>query len=150
MRYCGGLWNTSVDASEFQSAVLNLAINARDAMPEGGKLTIEMANAALDDAYAARHAEVEPGQYVLFAITDTGKGMDRRHARAGARPVLHDQAGREGTGLGLPQVYGFVKQSGGHLKIYSEVGEGTTVKLYLPRSFGPGDRSAATAWPRSR
>src|ERR1700741_4614181 len=72
----GGLWNTTVDASEFQSAVLNLAINARDAMPEGGKLTVEMTNAALDDAYAARHAEVDPGQYVLFAITDTGKGMD--------------------------------------------------------------------------
>jgi PAS domain S-box-containing protein len=132
----GGLWNTSVDTSEFQSAVLNLAIDARDAMPEGGKLTIEMANAALDDAYAARHVEVEPGQYVLFAITDTGKGMDRATLGRALDPFFTTKPAGEGTGLGLPQVYGFVKQLGGHLKIYSEVGEGTTVKLYLPRSFG--------------
>ncbi|MGA7868017.1 MAG: ATP-binding protein, partial [Stellaceae bacterium] len=132
----GGLWNTTVDASEFQSAVLNLAINARDAMPEGGKLTVEMTNAALDDAYAARHAEVDPGQYVLFAITDTGKGMDEVTMARAVDPFFTTKAAGEGTGLGLPQVYGFVKQSGGHLKIYSEVGEGTTVKLYLPRNFG--------------
>ncbi|MGC1885410.1 MAG: response regulator, partial [Stellaceae bacterium] len=132
----GGLWNTTVDASEFQSAVLNLAINARDAMPEGGKLTVEMTNAALDDAYAARHAEVDPGQYVLFAITDTGKGMDDVTMARALDPFFTTKSAGEGTGLGLPQVYGFVKQSGGHLKIYSEVGEGTTVKLYLPRNFG--------------
>lgn len=132
----GGLWNTIVDASEFQSVVLNLAINARDAMPEGGKLTVEMTNAALDDAYAARHAEVDPGQYVLFAITDTGKGMDEVTMARAVDPFFTTKAAGEGTGLGLPQVYGFVKQSGGHLKIYSEVGEGTTVKLYLPRNFG--------------
>ena len=132
----GGLWNTTVDTSEFQSAVLNLAINARDAMPDGGKLTIEMANAALDDAYAARHVEVEPGQYVLFAITDTGKGMDRATLGRALDPFYTTKPAGEGTGLGLPHVYGFVKQLGGHLKIYSEVGEGTTVKLYLPRSFG--------------
>jgi PAS domain S-box-containing protein len=132
----GGLWNTTVDTSEFQSAVLNLAINARDAMPDGGKLTIEMANAALDDAYAARHVEVEPGQYVLFAITDTGKGMDRATLGRALDPFFTTKPAGEGTGLGLPHVYGFVKQLGGHLKIYSEVGEGTTVKLYLPRSFG--------------
>jgi CheY-like chemotaxis protein len=132
----GGLWNTSVDTSEFQSVVLNLAINAHDAMPEGGKLTIEMANAALDDAYAARHVEVEPGQYVLLAITDTGKGMDKATLGRALDPFFTTKPVGEGTGLGLPQVYGFVKQLGGHLKIYSEVGEGTTVKLYLPRSFG--------------
>ena len=132
----GGLWNTLLDASEFQSAVLNLSINARDAMPEGGKLTIEVVNAALDDAYAARHAEVEPGQYVLFAITDTGKGMDATTMARALDPFFTTKPSGEGTGLGLPQVYGFVKQSGGHLKIYSEVGDGTTVKLYLPRSLG--------------
>jgi signal transduction histidine kinase/CHASE3 domain sensor protein/ActR/RegA family two-component response regulator len=132
----GGLWNTVVDASEFQSAVLNLSINSRDAMPEGGKLTIEMANAALDDAYAARHAEVEPGQYVLVAVTDTGKGMDTVTIARALDPFFTTKPAGEGTGLGLPQVYGFVKQSGGHLKIYSEVGEGTSVKLYLPRTFG--------------
>jgi signal transduction histidine kinase/ActR/RegA family two-component response regulator len=131
-----GLWNTAVDTSEFQSAVLNLSINARDAMPEGGKLTIEMANAALDDAYAARHAEVEPGEYVLSAITDTGKGMDAETMEQALDPFFTTKPAGEGTGLGLPQIYGFVKQSGGHLKIYSEAGEGTTVKLYLPRSLG--------------
>ncbi|MGH7030342.1 MAG: CHASE3 domain-containing protein [Stellaceae bacterium] len=132
----GGLWSTTVDAAQFQSAVLNLAINGRDAMPDGGKLTIEVANAALDDQYAARHAEVEPGQYVLFAITDTGKGMDAATAARALDPFFTTKPAGEGTGLGLPQVYGFAKQSGGHLKIYSEVGEGTTVKLYLPRGFG--------------
>jgi PAS domain S-box-containing protein len=130
-----GLWNTTVDSSEFQAAVLNLAINGRDAMPDGGKLTIEMGNAALDDAYAARHAEVDPGQYVMFAITDTGTGMDAAVLAHALDPFFTTKPPGEGTGLGLPQVYGFAKQSGGHLKIYSEPGEGTTVKLYLPRSL---------------
>jgi len=131
----GGLWNTAVDSAEFQAAVLNLAINGRDAMPEGGKLTIELGNAALDDAYAARHAEVEPGQYVMFAITDTGSGMDGETLAHAVDPFFTTKSPGEGTGLGLPQVYGFAKQSGGHFKIYSEAGEGTTVKLYLPRSL---------------
>jgi signal transduction histidine kinase/ActR/RegA family two-component response regulator len=140
-----GLWNTSVDAAEFQAAMLNLAINGRDAMPEGGKLTIELGNAALDDVYAAQHAEVEPGQYVLFAITDTGTGMDAATAAKVLDPFFTTKPPGEGTGLGLPQVYGFVKQSGGHLKIYSEPGEGTTVKLYLPRSLAAQTAPAVAA-----
>ncbi len=131
----GGLWNTVIDAAQFQSAILNLAINSRHAMPNGGKLTIELGNAALDDIYAARHAEVEPGQYVLFAITDTGTGMDAATLSRAMDPFFTTRPAGEGSGLGLAQVYGFVRQSGGHIKIYSEVGQGTTVRLYLPRSL---------------
>ncbi|TMJ28117.1 MAG: response regulator [Alphaproteobacteria bacterium] len=130
-----GLWNTTIDAAQFQSAVLNLAINSRYAMPNGGKLTIEVANATLDDVYAARHAEVEPGQYVQFAITDNGAGMDAATLARALAPFFTTKPAGEGSGLGLPQVYGFVRQSGGHIKIYSEPREGTTVKLYLPRSL---------------
>jgi signal transduction histidine kinase len=125
----GSLWNTTIDATQFQTAVPNLAINGRDAMPEGGTLTIEVANATLDEVYAVAHPEVEPGQYVMFAITDTGKGMDAATAMRALDPFFTTKPVGEGTGLGLPQVYGFVKQSGGHLKIYSEVGHGTTIKL---------------------
>ena len=132
----GGLWNTTIDATQFQTAVLNLAINGRDAMPDGGKLTVEVADAALEDAYAARHAEVEPGQYVMFAITDTGKGMDAATSMRALDPFFTTKPAGQGTGLGLPQVYGFVKQSGVHLKIYGEIGQGTTIKLYLPRNAG--------------
>ncbi len=133
----GGLWNTLIDPSQVENAILNLAINARDAMREGGKLTIEVANAFLDDAYALQHTEVVAGQYVMAAVSDTGSGMSSDTIARAFEPFFTTKPEGRGTGLGLSQVYGFVKQSGGHIKIYSETGQGTTVKLYLPRTRKP-------------
>ncbi|MBV8841903.1 MAG: PAS domain S-box protein, partial [Bryobacterales bacterium] len=132
----GGLWSTFADANQLENALINLAVNARDAMPEGGKLTIETANAHLDEAYARRHGEVEAGQYVAIFVTDTGTGMAPEVVAHAFEPFFTTKETGQGTGLGLSQVYGFIKQSGGHVKIYSEEGEGTTVKLYLPRYRG--------------
>jgi signal transduction histidine kinase len=132
----GGLWRTFVDTSQLENAILNLAVNARDAMPEGGRLTIETANCHLDERYSEQHAEVPAGQYVLVAVSDTGTGMPPEVAERAFDPFFTTKEVSKGTGLGLSQVFGFVKQSGGHVKIYSEPGEGTTIKIYLPRYFG--------------
>jgi len=134
----GGLWSTAVDVTQLENAVLNLAINARDAMGanrgRAGRLTIEANNAVLDDMYCRTHADVVPGQYVMLAVSDTGAGMTPEVLRQAFEPFFSTKEEGKGTGLGLSMVYGFVKQSGGHVKIYSEPGQGSTVKLYLPRS----------------
>ena len=147
----GGVWNTFVDANQLENCLLNLAVNARDAMPEGGRLTIEAANVYLDEEYSAG-AEVPAGQYVGIFVSDTGVGMTPDVAGRAFDPFFTTKEVGRGTGLGLSQVYGFVKQSGGHVKIYSEVGAGTTIKIYLPRllSAETADeaRPAAPAVPR--
>ncbi|MDR7068085.1 PAS domain S-box-containing protein [Pseudoxanthomonas japonensis] len=129
----GGLWRTHADPNQLENVILNLAVNARDAMPEGGRVTVETANCHLDHAYANDNHGISPGQYVMIAVSDTGKGMPTAVIAKAFDPFFTTKEVGRGTGLGLSQVYGFVKQSGGHVKIYSEVGNGTTVKVYLPR-----------------
>jgi len=146
----GGVWPVEADAAELEAAILNLAVNARDAMPEGGKLTIEASNSYLDDSYCRRNGDVRPGQYVQIAVTDTGSGMPKDVIDRAFEPFFTTKQSGQGTGLGLSQVYGFVKQSGGHVKIYSEAGEGTNVKIYLPRFFGKASAAENIAAAPSR
>ncbi|MDA1100958.1 MAG: PAS domain S-box protein [Proteobacteria bacterium] len=142
------LWQCEVDPGQLENAILNLSINARDAMPQGGRLTIEISNADLDDTYATAYGtapeDLAPGQYVLLAISDTGSGMPPKVAAQAFEPFFTTKAVGKGSGLGLSMIYGFVKQSGGHVRIYSEVGAGTTIKIYLPRAA-----AGAGAWPET-
>ncbi|WP_052699225.1 PAS domain-containing protein [Hyphomicrobium sp. 99] len=130
-----GLWRATADPAQLENALINLAVNARDAMPKGGRLTIETSNSVVDDTYAKEYS-VTAGQYVMIAVTDTGSGMAPAVMEKAFEPFFTTKDVGKGTGLGLSQVYGFVRQSGGHLKLYSEVGVGTTVKVYLPRFYG--------------
>jgi CheY-like chemotaxis protein/two-component sensor histidine kinase len=137
----------TVDANQLATALLNLAINARDAMPDGGKLTLETRSAVLDENYASVHSEVRPGRYALIAVSDTGTGIPAGILDKVFDPFFTSKAPGKGTGLGLSMVYGFVKQSAGHIKIYSEEGHGTTIKIYLPPGTGAPLAPEAAATP---
>ena len=132
----GGLWRTEIDTGQLEVALLNLAVNSRDAMPNGGALTIETANASLDDAYVAAEPGIKAGQYIVIAVSDTGHGISPDQINRVFEPFFTTKPIGKGTGLGLSMVYGFVKQTGGHIRIYSELNEGTTVKFYFPRKDG--------------
>jgi signal transduction histidine kinase len=141
-----GLWPTFVDVSQLENAIVNLVVNARDAMPHGGRITIETANASLDEAYCRQFGDVAPGQYALLSVSDTGTGISPEHLGKVFEPFFTTKSASMRTGLGLAMIYGFVKQSKGHVRIYSEVGHGTTAKIYLPRMTGaPRIESAPAA-----
>jgi CheY-like chemotaxis protein len=143
------LWTCLVDPGQLDGVLLNFAINARDAMPQGGTLTIEAKNISFDAQYAAANAEVAPGDYIRIAITDNGVGIPREILGRVMEPFFTTKAPGQGTGLGLSMAFGFAKQSGGHLKIYSEVGHGTTINLYLPRAAGEAVSKTAAVEPEA-
>jgi CheY-like chemotaxis protein len=142
MRLAPDLWPAMADATQVESAIANLAINARDAMPNGGRLTLETANVQLDAAYAESNPDAQPGDYVMLAVSDTGTGIPPEVLNRVFEPFFTTKEQGKGSGLGLSMVYGFARQSRGHVQIYSEVGHGTTVRLYLPRA---GAEKASTA-----
>jgi signal transduction histidine kinase/ActR/RegA family two-component response regulator len=141
------LWRTFADGPQLASAIINLCVNSRDAMPEGGNLTLETLNAELDERYAEQHADARAGPYICIAVTDSGSGMTPEVVARAFDPFYTTKATGQGTGLGLSQVYGFVKQSGGHINIYSEPGCGTTMRIYLPRFFGPDEPAVVEPQP---
>jgi signal transduction histidine kinase len=146
-----GLWPTFVDVSQLENAIVNLVVNARDAMPEGGRITIETANASLDEAYCRQFGDVAPGQYVLLSVTDTGSGISQENLSRVFEPFFTTKSASTSTGLGLAMIYGFVKQSKGHIRIYSETGHGTTAKIYLPRMVAAAriESAPAAGWAES-
>jgi PAS domain S-box-containing protein len=149
-KLCGELWRTEIDPSQLENAVVNLAVNARDAMPNGGTLTIETGNISLDERYAGSHADMSPGEYVLLVVSDSGTGIAKEDLERVFDPFFTTKEIGKGTGLGLSMVYGFVKQSKGNIRIYSEEGHGTSVKLYLPRSRSDSEGASASSTRRSR